>query len=330
MGGWRYLARKLVQAFFTLVFVLAFNFFLFRVMPGDPVRLLTKQKGVQLSKQAQAALIHDLGLDKPLPAQFVDYVGDTVRGHLGLSFIYQGDTVTTVFLRYLWPTLLLVGTSTILMTVIGIYMGIRGGWNRGGKFDLGSMGGSLALYSMPDFWLAMMLLIVFSTALGWFPSGGYATPPNPYAPAPSTLSHVIDVANHMFLPALTLTIGYLGEYYLVMRSSLLDVLGEDYITTIRAKGVREDRVLWQHAVRNAMLPTISQIALGFGFVIGGAVTVELVFSYPGLGLLTINALYAQDFLLMQGLFLFFSIAVLVANLVADLLYSWFDPRVRVA
>ena len=129
---------------------------------------------------------------------------------------------------------------------------------------------------------------------------------------------------------LTLTLGYIGEYYLLMRSSLLDVLGEEYITTVRAKGVREDRVLWRHAVRNALLPTVSFIALSFGFVIGGALTVELVFSYPGLGLLTIEALDSQDFLLLQGLFLFFSLAVLVANLVADLLYGWIDPRVREA
>ena len=128
----------------------------------------------------------------------------------------------------------------------------------------------------------------------------------------------------------TLTLGYLGEYYLVMRSSLLDVLGEEYITTVRAKGIREDRVLWGHAVRNALLPTISQIALGFGFIIGGAITIELVFSYPGLGLLTINALDSQDFLLLQGLFFFCSVAILVSNLAADLLYSWFDPRVREA
>jgi peptide/nickel transport system permease protein len=324
VGGWRYVARKILQSFLTLLFVLCFNFFLFRVMPSDPVRLLTKLKGVKLSPEAQAALVHDLGLDKPLPAQFVQYLGDTLRGDLGMSFLYQGQTVTEVFLHFLWPTVLLVGTATILMTVIGIWMGIRGGWNRGSGFDLGSMGTSLLFYSMPDFWLAMMLLILFSTGLGWCPSGGYATPDF----QGSTLAHLIDVANHMFLPALTLTIGYLGEYYLVMRSSLLDVIGEDYITTVRAKGVREDHVLWRHAVRNAMLPTISQIALGFGFVIGGAVTVELVFSYPGLGLLTIDALDSQDYLLLQGLFLFFSIAVLISNLVADLLYSWFDPRVR--
>jgi len=144
------------------------------------------------------------------------------------------------------------------------------------------------------------------------------------------MPHVVDVANHMFLPVVTLTIAYVGEYYLVMRSSLLDVMGEDYITTVRAKGIREGKVLWQHAVRNAMLPTISVIALSLGFVIGGAIVVEVVFSYPGLGLLTFQALDSQDFLMLQGLFLFFTLAILVSNLFADLLYSWFDPRVREA
>jgi ABC-type dipeptide/oligopeptide/nickel transport systems, permease components len=324
MGGRRYFLKKLSQAFFTLIFVLCFNFFLFRIMPSDPVRLLAKEKGVHLTAKTQAALVHDLGLDLPLPTQFVHYMNDIAHARLGYSFIFPGQTVTSVFLRFLWPTLILVGTATVLMTIIGLYMGIRGGWERGGLFDLSSMGSSLVLYSMPDFWLAMMLLVLFSTALGWFPSGGYSSP----GVAMSSAGHIVDVANHMFLPCMTLTLGYLGEYYLVMRSSLLDVIGEEYITTVRAKGVREGRVLWGHAVRNALLPTISQIALGFGFVITGAITVELVFSYPGLGLLTIQAIDAQDFLLLQGMFLFFSIAVLVSNLAADLLYSYFDPRVR--
>lgn len=326
MGGKRYVARKVLQALLTLVFVLVFNFFLFRIMPGDPVRLLTKQKGIELSKEAQAALVRDLGLDEPLPAQFVDYVGDLARGDLGLTFIYQGESVMDVFLRFLWPTVLLVGTATVLMMVIGLYLGIRGGWERGSRFDTGSMGLSLLFYSMPDFWLAMMLLIVFSTALGWFPSGGYSTPNADL----SGIAHIVDVANHMVLPVITLVVAYVGEYYLVMRSSLLDVMGEDYITTVRAKGIRESRVLWGHAVRNAMLPTISVIALSIGYIIGGAIVVEVVFSYPGLGLLTFQALDAQDFLLLQGLFLFFTLAVLVANLAADLLYSYVDPRVREA
>jgi peptide/nickel transport system permease protein len=326
LGGRRYVIKKVLQALATLAFILVFNFFLFRVMPSDPVKLLTKQKGIQLSQAAQQELINELGLDKPLPAQFLAYAGDTLRGQFGPSFLYQGQSVMDVFLRALWPTLLLVGTATVLMTIIGLYLGIRGGWSRGSRLDTGSMGFSLLFYSMPDFWLAMMLLVLFSTFLGWFPSGGYSTPNADITGIP----HVVDVLNHLFLPMVTLTLGYLGEYYLVMRSSLLDVLGEEYVTTVRAKGIREDRVLWGHAVRNALLPTISQIALGFGFILGGAITIELVFSYPGLGLLTINALDSQDFRLLQGLFFFASVAILISNLAADLLYSWFDPRVKEA
>jgi peptide/nickel transport system permease protein len=326
MGGWRYLLRKIWQVLTTLLFILVFNFFLFRIAPSDPARLLTRRSGVRLTPQALAALRHDFGLDLPLLGQLKKYLLDMVHLRLGNSFTYEGTSAAHVFLRFLWPTLLLVGTATILMTIIGIYLGIRGGWNRGSKMDLASMGGSLVFYSAPDFWIAMMLLILFSTTLGWFPSGGRITPTTDL----TGVSYLVDLLNHLFLPCFTLVLGYLGEYYLIMRSSLLDVMGEDYITTVRAKGVREGRVLWGHAVRNALLPTISEIALGFGFIIGGAITVEWVFSYPGLGLLTIHAIDEQDYPLLQAIFLFSSAAVLVSNLVADLLYSWFDPRVREA
>jgi peptide/nickel transport system permease protein len=326
VGGWRYVLRKVLEALFTLVFVLIFNFFLFRIMPSDPIRILTRQRGVRLSPDAQATLAHELGLDRALPAQFVSYVKDLLRGDLGETFIYRGQSVMSIFLRFLWPTVLLVGTATVLMIAIGLYLGIRGGWTRGSRMDRASMGLSLTFYSTPDFWLAMMLLILFSTALEWFPSGGYATPNSDLTGS----AHLIDVLNHLVLPVVTLTLGYIGEYYLVMRSSLLDVMGEEYLTAVRAKGIREERVLWRHAARNALLPSISLIALSFGFIIGGAITVELVFSYPGLGLLTIQALDAQDYWLLQGLFLFFTLAVLVSNLIADLLYGYLDPRVREA
>jgi peptide/nickel transport system permease protein len=325
MGGRAYFVSKIGQSIATLAFVVAFNFFLFRVMPGDPVRLLAKAQGLELSRQAQLDLIADLGLDKPLPAQFVDYLGDTLRGNFGDSFIY-GEPVTTIFARFMWPTLLLVGTATVLMTVIGLFLGIRGGWNRGSKGDVASMGISLVLYSMPEFWLGMMLLVLFATTLGAFPQGGFQSTQSGI----TGMSKVVDIVNHMFLPTLTLTLAYLGEYYLLMRSSLLEVLGEEYVTTARAKGIGEQKVLWHHAVRNALLPTVTLVALSFGFVIGGAVTVELVFSYPGLGLLTFEALDTQDYALLQGMFLFFSLAVIVANLAADLLYSYLDPRVREA
>jgi peptide/nickel transport system permease protein len=172
----------------------------------------------------------------------------------------------------------------------------------------------------------MPLILLFSTTLGWFPNSGRVTVGANY----TGLTAVADILNHLVLPVTTLTLAYLGEYYLVMRSSLLDVMGEDYIQTARAKGVREKYVLRGHAVRNALLPTITLIALSFGFVLGGAITVEVVFGYKGLGGLTFSALQAQDYPVLQGVFLFASAAVIVANLVADLIYGYFDPRVKEA
>ena len=186
---------------------------------------------------------------------------------------------------------------------------------------------SLVFYSMPEFWLGMMLLLLFSTTLQWFPVGGRIST---NVSELSTLGYFLDVANHLFLPVLTLTVAYVGEFYLVMRSSLLDVLGEDYITTARAKGVPERFVLNRHAVRNALLPTVTLVALSFGYVLGGVITVEVVFSYQGLGLLTYTAILGKDYWLLQGLFLFFTVAMIVFNLISDLVYAYLDPRVREA
>ncbi|MGZ8597545.1 MAG: ABC transporter permease [Actinomycetota bacterium] len=328
MGGRRYILKKVVGALLTLFFVMVFNFFLVRILPSDPVKFLTRGAGLQIDAQEQQELLREFGLDKPVfPGQFVDYIGDALRLDFGSSLTVQsGRPVLDVFLSFLWPTLLLVGVSTFFSVVIGVWMGIRAGWRRGGAFDRASMGVSLIFYSMPEFWLGMLLIMLFSVGLGWFPNAGRATLGAEY----TGFAAVADVANHLFLPALTLTLAYLGEYYLVMRSSLLDVLGEDFIQTARAKGVRERMVKNKHAVRNALLPTISLIALSFGFVLGGAITVEVVFSYKGLGGLTYEALQSQDFPLLQAIFLFASAAVIFMNLGADLIYGYFDPRVREA
>jgi peptide/nickel transport system permease protein len=326
VGTRQYVLRKIVQAFLTLLFVLIFNFFLFRVWsPGDPVTFLTRGQGANISLEERAALIQEYGLDKPIWGQFTEYLRDTASGKLGVSSFYQGESVMSVFFRFLLPTVLLVGISTTLSMFVGLWMGIRSGWRRGSTFDRSSMFTSLVLYSMPEFWLGMLLLLLFSTALGWFPVGGRVSTS---VSSLDTMGYILDVANHLFLPVLTLTLGYLGEFYLLMRSSLLDVLGEDYITTARAKGVIERNVLNRHAVRNAMLPTVTLIALSFGYVIGGAITVEVVFSYQGLGLLTYTAIVAKDYWLLQGLFLFFSAAVIGLNLASDLVYAYLDPRVR--
>lgn len=325
MGSQRYLVTKLAQAVLTLFFILTFNFFLFRVIPGDPVTLFTRTAGVELSGEQQEDLREHLGLLDPLPQQFVGYLGNTLRGDLGVStFVDPGEQVSTIFFRDLPKTLILVGLSTIASVAIGLALGIYGGWKRGKAVDVTSMTGSLILYSMPEFVLGILFLLLFTKYLHLFPSGGYRSPVGNF----TGFAYVVDVLNHMFLPWLTLTLAYVGEYYLVMRSSLLDVLGEEYITLARAKGLREKFVLRRHAVRNALLPTVTLLALSFGFIIGGAITVELVFSYPGVGKLTLDALDKHDFPVLQGSFLIFSIAVLVANLIADLLYSYLDPRVR--
>jgi peptide/nickel transport system permease protein len=324
-AGQRRLGAKLVGAVLSLAFVLVFNFFLFRVLPGDPAKNLTRNRLVP-AEQVEV-LRQSFGLGTPLPQQFATYVGDTLTGDLGISYKFRRP-VSEVIAERIWPTVLLLGLSTILSTVIGLWIGIRGAWRRGSVFDRVSLGASLALYAMPEFWLGILLLILFGVGVGGFPglfpTGGLSSPNTELA----SLAGIVDVARHLFLPCLTLTLAYIAEYALVMRSSLLDELGEDYLTTARAKGLRDALVLRRHAVPNALLPATTLIFLNLGFVVSGAITIETVYSWPGLGLLSYEALRTPDYPLLQGVFLLFSAAVIVANVVADLLYAYLDPRVR--
>ncbi len=284
----RTLGVKIGSAVVTLAFVLVFNFFLFRVLPADPARNLAH--GGTLTAAQMAAINRTFGIGLPLPQQFWNYVVQTVQGNLGRSFQNQLP-VSQLIGQAVWPTVLLVGSSTVLSTVIGVWMGIRAGWRRGSRFDKISTGVNNTLYAMPDFWLGM-----------W----------------------------HLTLPCIVLTLVYLAEYSLVMRSSLIDELGNDYLQTARAKGLRDALVRRQHAVPNALLPSITLIMLNLGFVISGAITTETVFSWPGLGLLTYHALNYPDYPVLEGAFLLFSAAVIGANLIADLLLTVLDPRVRQA
>jgi peptide/nickel transport system permease protein len=319
---------KVLQAIFTLAFVLTFNFFLFRGV-GDPVAQLLRDSRGDLSRSAALELERELGLDLPLPQQFVHYVGQTLQGNLGVSTFY-GIPVSTVIAQRVWPTVLLVGLSTLASTLLGIWIGIAQGWRRGSGFDQGMLGFTLFTYSMPEFWFGLLMIMAFSVGVGpfpaIFPTGGYSST----YPVYEGFAHVIDVINHMMLPFFVLTVSYLGEYSLIMRSSLLETLGEDFITTARAKGLRDVAVRRKHAVPNALLPTMTVTILSFGFVISGAITIETIFNWNGLGLLSFTAINNRDFPVLQGLFLIFSGSVIIANLVADLLYSYLDPRVRAA
>jgi peptide/nickel transport system permease protein len=322
VGSQRYLLRKVLHAILTLFFVLAFNFLLFRWLPGDPYT--TMARSTRLPPEQIEQLKEDLGLNDPLPLQFIPYLHDTLTGKLGIDLI-SGIPVTTLIGERIWPTTLLVGLSTIFSTVFGLLIGIKGAWRRGTSFDTSTLYGSLVLYSMPEGWMGMLLLLLFSGVLGIFPAGGRES-----AQQLTGLAHFADVANHLFLPCLTLTLGYIGEYAIIMRSSLLEVKNEEFVQTARAKGVRDRDVRRRHAVPNALLPTLTLVFYSFGFVLGGAIIVETVFSYEGLGRLTYVAIGQLNYPVLEGVFLLASAAVIAFNLAADILYGYLDPRIREA
>lgn len=318
----RFIVGKVLLALGTLVFVLVFNFFLFRAA-GDPKTDLLRNP--KLSGQAVENLIEERGLNESVWTQFRIYVENTLTGELETSYS-TNQPVSKELLAALPNTLLLVGTATILAALIGSWLGVVAASRRGSGRDTGVTQGSLLLYSMPEFWLGMILIWLFAVTFNLFPTGLKTDPGAKF----STLEYVWKVVQHAALPIITLTLGLLGSYVVIMRSALSDVLNEDFVTTARAIGLPRYRVLRDHAVRNALLPVVTLAGLNLGFVVSGAITIEALFSWPGIGLLTIDAIDNKDYPLLQGIFLLTSAAVILANLVTDLLYTYLDPRVRVA
>ena len=321
--GSRYLVRKVVGAAFTILLIVILNFVLFRMMPGSPDRILLRNPNV--SAAAVAAARARWGLDDPLPIQLVDYLKSTATGDLGYSFKFHGEQVTDVLLSRLWPTVILFGLGEVLAIIFGLALGAYSGWKRGGPIDYIGNGISLILYSMPYFVIGILILGVFAIGLHWFPTSGMLTIGGGDE---SFGSQLLDFLGHLALPVTTVAIGLIGQYSILMRSSVIETLGEDYVTTARGKGLTSGRILRSHALPNALLPAVTLIAINLGYVIGGAITVEVVFNWPGLGTLTVDALEARDYPILQGIFLLLSISVVVANLVADLIYGRLDPRVR--
>jgi peptide/nickel transport system permease protein len=318
-----YLLRKLGFALVTVLVVLVINFVLFRILPGDPVRAVIG-RNVRISPEIQQALRVQFGLDKPVfPDQFLDTLGQWAQGNLGISWS-QRQPVKDILLAKLWNTLLLIGLGQILSIILGVVLGLLAGWKRKTPIDVGALAFSLIAWATPTFWLGIILLAAGSSWLG-LPTGGIVSPANVSKPLYTVIP---DVARHLILPTLTLTILYLGEYMLIMRSSILEVLSEDYILTAKAKGMSHWQVLMRHALKNAMLPIVTLIALNLGFTVSGAIYIEAVFSYDGLGKLFQDALTKQDYPLLQGAFLLLAVSVILANMMADILYTYLDPRVK--
>jgi peptide/nickel transport system permease protein len=323
MGG-RYLGRKLAQAFATIIAIVVLNFLLFRLMPGSPERVLFRNPN--LSPAVVEAARVRWGLDKPLiPDQLVAYVGSTLTGDLGYSFKFRGQAVTDVIADRVGPTLLLVGLGELVSIVVGLGLGSYAGWRRGGRVDRVGNGVSLILYSMPYFVIGMPLIIIFAAGLHWFPTSGMQSVGGGAKPF---LESMVDLGSHLALPLATVSLGLIGGYSILMRSSIIETRSEDYITTARAKGLSDGRILRSHAFPNALLPMVTLIAINLGYVIAGAITAEVVFSWPGLGTLTVSALQSRDYPVLQGIFLLLAVSVVLANLAADLIYGFLDPRVR--
>ncbi len=340
MSRYRYFLNKIGWSLATILFVVILNFFLFRVLPGDPARAGTHDP--RLKKDAIEALRVRFGLDKPvincfqtlnpvkrgdcnvnpLDTQFFIYLRNLTQGEFGFSF-HTNRPVSEILLERLWNTILLIGAGQILSILLGMTFGVFAAWKARTSIDYGALITGLAAWSLPTFWLGIILL--FWGSSNGFPIGGRATPGTSSYPL---LYQIGDVTRHMILPTITYTIVYMGEYLLVMRSSLLDVLAEDYILTAKAKGLSTFQILKDHALTNAMLPIVTIIAINLGFTVAGAIQIEAVFSWPGLGGAIYEALERRDYPVLQGVFLLIAVSVVIANLIADLTYAYLDPRVQ--
>ncbi len=317
----RWLIGKVGAAVLTLVFVLIFNFFLFRAV-GDPTEQLVRLP--QSTPEEIADLRAEYGLDKPLMSQFTDYLGDTFTGELGISQRTREPVWDEIKRAIPW-TLLLVGVGTLIATILGAWMGVKAATKRGTRTDDSLLSFNLFTYAAPEYWVGIILILVFAVAIPIFPAGQQVTPGVEFS---SWFAEAADVLDHLVLPVTAMTVLLLGQYFLIMRSSMVEVLTEDFVTVKRATGLPWNRVVSKHAVPNALLPVVTIAAIQFGAVAGGAVTIEALFSWPGLGELSYDAIGDKDFPILQGTFLVFSFAVIFANLIADCLYFFLDPRVQ--
>lgn len=319
----RYVLRRIGFALVTMFVALTLNFFLFRVLPGSAVAGLRCQS---CTAQFKRSIIREYGLNKPKVDQYLIYLQRLTEGNLGTS-VANNEPVWQDISQPLLNTLPMLLVGTIFAVLIGVVSGVLSAWRRGTIIDHASTWSSLAFYAMPTQWLGVLVIFYLAGVLG-LPRSGIASPTLDVLGPASTWATLSDHVRHLILPALTLGVGLYGQYALVMRSSMLETLGEDYVLTARAKGLSNWAVIRTHALRNAQLPLVTLIALSAGSIVAGAIVVEDVFNYPGIGLATVEAINKNDYPVLQGIFLILTIAVILANLAADLLYLKLDPRLR--
>ncbi len=324
----RYVLRRAGFFLLTLWAAVTLNFFLPRMMPGDPaVAMMGKFRGKVTSPEALQSLETIFGVNsgQSLPAQYVHYLGDVFTGNFGTSLFFFPSPVSQVVRSAVFWTLGLVGVTTILAFALGTGIGILAAWRRGGLLDSIAPPLLVVASAIPYFWVGMMFILIFGLKLRWLPwAGGMDITDTPAW----TASYIGDVLEHAILPALALLITTIGTWTLTMRNNMVTTLAEDYVRMARAKGLRPQRVMLNYAARNAVLPNLTGFAMSLGFVVGGAILIEYVFNYPGVGYMLLQAVQNEDYPLMQALFLLITVAVLVAILLADIATAISDPRTR--
>jgi len=319
----RYVLKRLVQAIPVVIAIVVVNFFLLQLAEGDAVDVLAGEAG-SATPEYMAQLREKFGLDQPLPVQLAVYMKNVLTFDLGYSFRHDMPVATLVFDR-LMPTLLLMVCTILIAVGFGIVLGLLAASGLNTWRDNLISVFALVSYATPLFWVGLMMIVVFSLRLGWFPTSGMEN----FAAFHEGWARVKDIAHHLVMPVITLSLFYLALYTRLMRASMLEQAGMDYVTTARAKGLTERRIVFVHILRNALLPVLTMAGVQIGALIGGSVIVESVFAWPGLGMLAFEALFARDLNLLLGIFLLSALLVVAINLVIDLLYSFLDPRIEV-
>jgi peptide/nickel transport system permease protein len=326
-GMSRYIVARSIQTFVTLLIILTLIFIMFESLPAKPQDLLRTAPNIQQSQIDYMTSLY--GYDQPVHERYAKYMVNMLTFDFGISFS-RADSVWNILEDRIPRTMILFGGATILAYIIGIYLGALIAWKRGGVTDGSTVVVSLVFYNMPSFWIGLIFLVIFASELDWFPlTGWYDETDVIFGLAPGTfLFKLFDIAWHMFLPMLVLLLLSLAGTVLLMRTAMLDVIGENYMITAKAIGLPERKVLFRHGARNAMLPVVTSFIIAFVFAIGGAVVLENVFSFPGMGALYIQSLSQLDFPVAEATLYIITLMVLLGNFVADLLYSYLDPRVR--
>ena len=318
-----YIIKRFGQMLITLFLLITIVFMMFRFIPGDPLAVYID---TDMPLEVQEALMKRFGLDRPLHEQYLRYMASIASGDFGQSFHY-GQPVVHLIAEKFWNTIILMGAGIGLAYILGSLMGALAAWKRGSKFEIISVVMTLSVRAAPLFWIGIIFLVIFSMWLDLVPLGGIRE-------AGTEISGVfdkffsLDFLYHLILPAITLAIYYMGTPFLIMRSSMLEVLNEEFIEIAKAKGLTHWQVIFKHAIRNSLLPVITILTVMVSFVMGGQVMLETIFRWPGIGLEIVQAVNTKDYPLAQALFIMMGVIILIMNFVVDMLYCYLDPRVR--